>query len=371
MRRTTRARVRGLLSVPAASALVALAVFAVVPAGAAAQTRKIVIDPGHGGGDPGGTGNGLQEKEVVLDVGLRFKQLLDADTGDPGGGGDWIALSTREDDTFVPLSARAAFANAEGADRFMSIHSNAFATADANGTETYSFSEGSTGAELRNLVQAEMIAAWGLTDRGNKTANFAVLRETAMPAELHELGFITNAGDAAFLASPEERQRAAEAHLRAIQRHFGIDPYVPSLEGTGELVGRVIGDGGPVAGAIVRVDGGPEQVTPEDGSFAFALVPAGPHELSASAEGYQDAAIEVELGAGKRGEHEIVLTRADTGGGDADLGADGDDGAGEEEDAAGCGCRAHRSDSGAGDLLAFVVAAVALWRRRRWHPHKS
>jgi N-acetylmuramoyl-L-alanine amidase len=357
MRQTTRA----LLSLAAA-----LAVVAAVPAGAAAQTRTIVIDPGHGGGDSGGTGNGLQEKEVVLDVGLRFKQLLDADTGDPGGGGDWVALSTREDDTFVPLSARAAFANAEGADRFMSIHSNAFGTSDANGTETFSFSEGTTGAALRKLVQEEMLAAWGLTDRGNKTANFAVLRETAMPAELHELGFITNAGDAAFLASPEERQRAAEAHLRAIQRHFGIDPYVPSLEGTGELAGRVIGDGGPLAGAAVRLDGGPARVTAEDGRFAFRLVPAGPHELSASAEGYQGAAIEVEVGVGQLGEHEIELTRADTGGdGDADLGASGDHGASEEEDEAGCGCRTPRSGSGAGDLLAFVAAAAALWRRRR------
>jgi N-acetylmuramoyl-L-alanine amidase len=355
------------MKAPALSALAALAVGAVLPAGAAAQTRKIVIDPGHGGGDSGGTGNGLQEKEVVLDVGLRFKQLLDADTGDPGGGGDWIALSTREDDTFVPLSARAAFANAEGADRFMSIHSNAFATADANGTESYSFSEGSTGAELRNLVQEEMLAAWGLTDRGNKTANFAVLRETAMPAELHELAFITNPGDAAFLASSEERQRAAEAHLRAIQRHFGIDPFVPSIEGTGELVGRVVGDGAPVAGAAVRLDGGAEVVTPEDGSFAFRLIPAGTHELSASAEGYQDTAIEVEVGAGQLGEHDIELTRADPDGsdGDADLGASGDQGAGEEEDEAGCGCRAPRSGSGTGDLVAFVVAAAALWRRRR------
>jgi uncharacterized protein (TIGR03382 family) len=201
---------------------------ALVPGLAAAQTR-IVIDPGHGGTDPGGVGNGLQEKNIVLDVARRFKTLLDADTANTAGGGRWVALLTRSSDVFVSLSARAAFSNNQDADRFMSIHSNAFSSAAANGTETFAFAEGGTGAALRNLVQAEMIAAWRLTNRGNKTANFAVLRETAAPAVLHELAFITNATDAAHLASSTERQKAAVAHLRAIQRHFGITPFVPSL----------------------------------------------------------------------------------------------------------------------------------------------
>ncbi|HTE50420.1 MAG TPA: N-acetylmuramoyl-L-alanine amidase [Kofleriaceae bacterium] len=199
-----------------------------LPGAAAAQTtRTIVIDPGHGGSDPGGVGNGLQEKNIVLDVATRFKQLLDADTADTSGGGRWVALRTRTNDTFVSLSARASFANAQGADRFMSIHANAFGDPAAHGTETFSFAEGSTGAALRNLVQQEMIAAWGLTNRGNKTANFAVLRETAMPAVLHELAFVTNATDANKLRSATERQKAAQAHLRAIQRHFGITPHIP------------------------------------------------------------------------------------------------------------------------------------------------
>jgi N-acetylmuramoyl-L-alanine amidase len=201
---------------------------ALIPSLASAQ-RRIVIDPGHGGTDPGGAGNGLQEKAIVLDVATRFKSLLDADTADTRGGGSWVALRTRTSDVFVSLAARASFSNSQGADRFMSIHSNAFTSTSANGTETFSFSEGGTGAALRNLVQSEMIAAWGLTNRGNKTANFAVLRDTAAPAVLHELAFITNTTDAAKLASATERQRAAVAHLRAIQRHYGITPYLPSL----------------------------------------------------------------------------------------------------------------------------------------------
>jgi MYXO-CTERM domain-containing protein len=229
-----------------------LFVVAVLLPSLAAAQRRIVIDPGHGGTDPGGVGSGLQEKNIVLDVGRRFKTLLDADTANTGRGGSWVALLTRNSDVFVSLTARAAFSNNQNAARFMSIHSNAFSSAAANGTETFSFAEGTTGAALRNLVQAEMIAAWGLTNRGNKTANFAVLRETAAPAVLHELAFITNATDAAKLRSATERQRAAVAHLRAIQRHFGIAPFVPALAATEPSEGgdEPIGDEGAGDGAV-------------------------------------------------------------------------------------------------------------------------
>ena len=80
------------------------------PGLAAAQT-KIVIDPGHGGSDPGGVGTGLQEKNVVLDTSLRFRNLLNADTNDTRGGGRWTALMTRSTDVAVSLAARAAYSN--------------------------------------------------------------------------------------------------------------------------------------------------------------------------------------------------------------------------------------------------------------------
>src|SRR3954467_8132639 len=98
---------------------------------------KIVIDPGHGGEDPGGVGTGMQEKNVVLDVSKRFKALLDADTADTAGGGKWTSLMTRSTDVFVSLAGRSAYSNNQDADRFMSIHSNAFGNATANGTETF------------------------------------------------------------------------------------------------------------------------------------------------------------------------------------------------------------------------------------------
>ncbi len=200
---------------------------ALATTGSAGAAPTIVIDPGHGGADPGGVGTGQQEKTIVLDVSRRFANLLVADTADAAGGGSWVGFLTRNDDTAVSLASRSAYSNNKGADRFMSIHANAFADPGANGTETFSLVGTGTGAALRNLVQAEMIAAWGLTNRGNKTANFAVLRDTAAPAVLHELAFITNVPDAAKLASPEQRELAAQAHLRALQRHYNIAPYVP------------------------------------------------------------------------------------------------------------------------------------------------
>ena len=101
-----------------------------------------------------------------------------------------------------------------------------------------------------------MIKAWKLTNRGNKTANFAVLRDTAAPAELHELAFITNTTDAAKLASTTERQKAAEAHLIAIQRHYNIPPYVPGdtmppQDTDGEIAGVILVFMGEMAATLV------------------------------------------------------------------------------------------------------------------------
>jgi N-acetylmuramoyl-L-alanine amidase len=351
------------------SLAVALVLLGALAAPAAAQ-KKIVIDPGHGGGDPGGVGTGMQEKNVVLDTCKRFKALLDADTADNGGGGSWTTFLTRSDDTFVELSARASYANSKGADRFMSIHSNAFGDASANGTETFSYTGTGEGAALRNLVQDEMIKAWGLTNRGNKTANFAVLRETSMPAELHELAFITNATDAQKLASEAERQKAAEAHLKAIQRHFDIPPYLPGggePGDTGRIAGVVRDDLGPIEGATVDVDSGQSVVTPADGTFEITGVPAGTRGLTVSAPGHEDTVVQVEVNSGDQSDTEITLDR--TGGG-GEVGS-GDAGIGEEPAAdgddiqAGCGCRAGGQGGSASVSFLALVALMWLVRRRR------
>jgi N-acetylmuramoyl-L-alanine amidase len=333
--------------------LVALCI--ALPSVAHAQ-MKIVIDAGHGGTDPGGVGTGLQEKNIVLDTSKRFKALLDADTADNAGGGKWATAMTRSTDVFVSLAGRAQYSNNQGADRFMSIHSNAFGNTTANGTETFSLSEGGTAAALRNLVQAEMIAAWKLTNRGNKTANFAVLRDTAAPAVLHELAFITNATDAAKLGSATERQKAAEAHLRAIQRHYNIAPYIPGAamppqDTDGEIAGYVVNDLGPIQGATVKLDGETTVVTDADGAFVFTKAAAGDHVVSASAEGHVAAMLDVTVAAMAREEITITLAREGTG--------SGDDPADDPGDEMSSGCS---TSSGAGPLL--LLALLVLRRRR-------
>lgn len=318
--------------------------------GLAAAEPKIVIDAGHGGTDPGGVGTGAQEKAIVLDVSKRFKALLDADTADTAGGGAWASRLTRGDDTFISLAARSQYSNNQGADRFMSIHANAFGSASANGTETFSFSGTGQGAALRNLVQQEMIAAWGLTNRGNKTANFAVLRDTAAPAELHELAFITNATDAAKLLSEDEREKAAIAHLRAIQRHYDITPYVPGapVDERGTITGFVIDDLGPVANATLELDTGEQVTTPEDGSFTFENVAAGARMVSASAERHEPKTVELSVAQGVL-ETEIELVR-EIRVGDPPV---------EDPDAPTGGCST-TGDAG----IALLVIGLLVWRRR-------
>ena len=199
---------------------------------------SIVVDPGHGGTangrdddgdgqidetgengeiDPGAVGCGLRESDINLDVSLRLRDLLT-------GAGQNVSL-TRTADVFVNLQVRADFANARGADRFASIHSNAFDDAAANGTETFCHTSLGTSADMRDKIHEEMIAAWGLTDRGVKTANFTVLSATSMPATLSELGFVTNCSvDAVLLADSTRRGEAAQAHLDGIARHLGVEP---------------------------------------------------------------------------------------------------------------------------------------------------
>ena len=209
----------------------------------AIDSIRVAIDPGHGGTDPGAVGNGLLEKEINLAVGLRLAELLELDTLDTAGGGKWEVLMTRDDDSSVSLGERTTLANNWGADRFISIHNNAFSIASANGTETFSFAEGSLGANLRDRIQEEMLTALGLLDRGSKTANFFVLRETAMPAALSEGGFLTNAQDAAALSDPTAVDRIAKAHLFGLQRHYGFMAYEPNDGPTTYCVAKLASPG--------------------------------------------------------------------------------------------------------------------------------
>ncbi|MCC6547770.1 N-acetylmuramoyl-L-alanine amidase [Candidatus Sumerlaeota bacterium] len=195
--------------------------------GASAQ-QKICVDPGHGGSDPGGVGSGQQEKVNVLNTSLKFRTWLNTDTSDTGGGGSWSVLITRTTDVFVSLSGRCDYANNNGANRFMSIHNNAFNNS-AHGIETFAYtSGGSTSFDLRNKVYEEALAMWPLTPRGTKTANFYVLKYTNMAAELHEAGFIDSSIDSVYVGNSTHQNNHAKSELWALQRHYGLAKYTPS-----------------------------------------------------------------------------------------------------------------------------------------------
>lgn len=155
------------------------------------MTKKIVIDPGHGGHDTGAVGFGLQEKNITLDIALRLRSLL-ANYSD-------VTL-TRDSDVFISLSDRAAIANKLGADLFVSIHVNA---GGGTGFESFIYNSALAQTELIREKIHKLIAAFyasqGLSDRGMKRANFAVLRQTVMPSVLLENLFIDNQKDASKL----------------------------------------------------------------------------------------------------------------------------------------------------------------------------
>lgn len=176
--------------------------------------KRIVIDAGHGSQDPGAVANGLQEKEIVLDVSLRLQKLLEAEGIE--------VLMTRSDDTFFELSERVQFANANFADAFISIHSNAAENKSANGTETFwnATYNGKESKKLAQDIQARLLKKLATFDRGVKEANFHVIKNTVMPSVLVELAFVTNQEDAIKLASNEFRQKSAEAIFEGIMEFY-------------------------------------------------------------------------------------------------------------------------------------------------------
>ena len=236
------------------------------------KINRIVIDAGHGGHDSGTLGvDGLQEKDVVLDVALRLGTLLHDKLGAE-------VIYTRSDDTFIPLETRTAIANKAQADLFLSVHANSSPDSSARGVETYYLNftqqadalevaarenavsgqsihqlsdlvrkitlkdkiaesrefatdvEGSLFAGLARApenLRANVDSSDRLKDRGVKKAPFVVLIGANMPSILAEISFVTNPRDAAQLRQPEYKQRVAESLYKGVAR------YVGSLSSTG------------------------------------------------------------------------------------------------------------------------------------------
>lgn len=207
---------------------VILTVLLSIPVCAHFSGVKICIDPGHGGSDPGAVGQGLHEADINLDISLRARDLMQLDAA--------TVVMTRTTDVYVSLQGRCDIANNAGAARFICSHCNAF-NGSAYGTETYCHpNDSSTAYDLRNKVQAEMVAHMGTTNRGGKTNTFYVLSYTNMAAILAEVAFIDNAGDAAKLGNPAYRQAAANAYLHGLQSNYGQATHdvgtTPALDST-------------------------------------------------------------------------------------------------------------------------------------------
>lgn len=214
---------------------------------------RIVIDPGHGGHDPGAQSSGVTESELVLDVALRLEKLLDKIPGVD-------VVMTRRENEFIPLQERTAIANRESADLFLSIHANASNIPTAHGVETYflnfasnvnaaavaareNATSGQTMGALQDVVknitltskrdesrdfatyvQREMMASLRSTnktlkDLGVKQAPFVVLIGASMPSILAEISFVTNPQDAKLLKNSAYRQKIAQALFEGVRKY--------------------------------------------------------------------------------------------------------------------------------------------------------
>jgi len=218
------------------------------------RIKTIVIDPGHGGKDPGALGRRYYEKDVVLQIAKKLKSRLEAEL-------DVTVMLTRSTDQFVLLSDRTAFANQNKGDLFISLHCNGSKAKSATGLEVYFLSAARTDEEraiefmensvvleyeggqdavkayddlqfiLADLVQAEqleessdlavrlqteLVSKTKFSDRGVKQADFYVLRGARMPAVLIELGFITNDKEADDMMTSAYQNRAIAAIVEGI-----------------------------------------------------------------------------------------------------------------------------------------------------------
>ena len=232
---------------------------------------RVVIDPGHGGHDPGAQHGGLSEAALVLDIAGRLEKLL---LSQPQIG----VVLTRRTDRFVSLEERTAIANRANADLFLSIHANASTNRNLHGVETYFLNFASdpeaeavaarensaSGGSMHNLssivraialnnkldesrdlaetVQHAMIeklrpANPRLHDRGVKQAPFTVLIGAGMPSVLAEISFVTHRAEAELLKTDDYRNRITEALFDAIvkyQRSLKSVQTVAMQESSGE-----------------------------------------------------------------------------------------------------------------------------------------
>lgn len=255
---TNGSRTDGSRAVAAAGSPVAVAMVAPPPPRPEQKKPVIVLDPGHGGVDPGGIGaNGIEEKTITLPMALEVKRLLEAE-------GRYKVVLTRHDDTYITLRDRVRIAHDVGADLFVSMHADISGDRAQRGASVYTLSEKASDREAARLAASEnkvdilggadlsnqdpvvtsilidlaqrdtsnhsITLADDLVDQLGKVthlvrhtrrfAGFVVLKSPETPSVLIELGYLSNAQDARRLAQPSYRAKLAAAIVRAIDRYF-------------------------------------------------------------------------------------------------------------------------------------------------------
>ncbi|MGQ9872632.1 N-acetylmuramoyl-L-alanine amidase [Leptodesmis sp.] len=172
----------------------------------------VVIDPGHGGPDPGAVGiGGLKETDIVLDIGRQVKAFLQQQ--------GVSVLLTRNGEYDLDLEPRVQMAEQANATVFVSIHANSISLSrpDVSGLETYYYQSGQV---LAQMIHQSILQTTGIPDRGIRTARFYVLRKTTMPSVLVEVGFVTGKDDAARLSNSSYRTQMAGAIARGILQYL-------------------------------------------------------------------------------------------------------------------------------------------------------
>jgi len=197
---------------------------AVAVAGSSLAGKVVVLDPGHGGTDPGVTGYGLTEAEIALDVATRVQGRLAAIGVSP--------VLTRGADSGPDEMTRAALAEDVGADVVLSVHCDGHPSPRAGGVASFYWGDERVGArsavgeQLAQLVQSEITARTGLLDLRSHACTLDMVRITRMPAVQVELGYLTNPDDARLLADGGFRDAIAESLVFAIQRlYLGDDDF--------------------------------------------------------------------------------------------------------------------------------------------------
>lgn len=178
--------------------------------------QLVVIDPGHGGKDPGthGTRLKMNEKDLALDTALRLNKLLEE--------AGFNTYMTRTDDTTLDLYGRPEVANGLNADAFVSVHYNWSKNPNVSGVETlYVDNDIRDNKTFARIVQQEMVNYLNTTGRKIvNRPNLVVIRKTNMPAILAEMGFVSNSREEELIATESYRQKSAQALFNGIKKYF-------------------------------------------------------------------------------------------------------------------------------------------------------